>query len=343
MKLKDLSRLLELSPTTVSRALNGYPEVGAATRERVLAAAARYNYAPNARAKGLATGRANAIGHVIPISNKRETLSPIFGDFITGANEVYSREGFDMILSMVEDETLDDVFRALKTRGTVDGVILHWPVANDPRIALLNEIHLPFVVHGRVPGASGAYNWVDINNRSAFQAATEYLADLGHRRIALVNGRETLDFATQRLAGYRAALAARGIAFEEHLHSSDEMTEDYGFVAATRMLTGDNPPTAFLASSVMIAWGIRRAAETLGLKLGEDVSIVTHDDDLYYISNDGHPPVFTATRSSVRKAGNLAAELMVRQIRDPEADGAGSILLECDFVVGTSTAPPKAG
>jgi len=339
MKLKDLSDLLGLSPTTVSRALNGYPEVGAATRERVLAAAARYNYAPNARAKGLATGRANAIGHVIPISSKRETLNPVFGDFIAGANEVYAREGFEMVLSMVEDVLLEDAFVALKTRGSVDGVILHWPVANDPRIGLLTKINLPFVVHGRVPGATVPYSWVDINNRTAFRQATEYLLDLGHKRIALINGREALDFASKRLPGYSAALEARGIAFDEALHASDEMTEEHGHRAAARMLAGRDPPSAFLASSVMVAWGIRRAAEEIGLKLGKDVSVITHDDALYYISNDGDPPVFTAVRSSVRKAGNLAAEMMVKQIREPAARERDSILLTCEFVEGTSTGP----
>jgi len=132
MNLKDLSKLLNLSQTTVSRALNGYPEVGAATRERVLAAAAQYNYTPNPRAKGLATGRANAIGHVISVSNRGETLNPIFGDFITGANDVYMRRGFDMMLSFVVDKNLAEGFDVHKARGTHDGVVLHSPKPHDP-------------------------------------------------------------------------------------------------------------------------------------------------------------------------------------------------------------------
>lgn len=339
MNLKDLAKILNLSQTTVSRALNGYPEVGEATRERVLTAAKRYDYSPNARAKGLATGRANAIGHVISISNKRETLNPIFGDFLAGANEVYSREGFDMILSMVEDDLMSDMFRGLKARGAVDGVVLHWPVANDPRIGLLNDIGLPFLVHGRVSGETRPYCWVDVRNRSSFRRATEYLLDLGHRRIALINGREELDFAASRRAGYEEAMTAQGIATCPDLHTSGEMTETHGYEAAARMLSLPSPPTAFLASSVMIAWGIRRAAEARGLKVGADVSVVTHDDALYYLANEGDPPLFTAMRSSVREAGNVAAEMMIRQIR-----GGGQAehrLLEPEFVLGASTAPPR--
>ena len=85
MNLKMLAAHLGLSQTTVSRALNGYPEVSEATRQRVVEAAQRLNYAPNQRAKGLATGRAMAIGHVIPVSKQHEMMNPVFGDFVAGA------------------------------------------------------------------------------------------------------------------------------------------------------------------------------------------------------------------------------------------------------------------
>ena len=103
MNLKELARKLDLSPTTVSRALNGYPEVNEATRERVAAAARRYNYKPNTRAIRLATGCAMAVGHVIPLATRHEIVNPVFADFIAGAGEVYSRNGYDMLLSVVPD------------------------------------------------------------------------------------------------------------------------------------------------------------------------------------------------------------------------------------------------
>jgi len=93
MNLKELAESLGLSQTTVSRALNGYPEVRESTRARVLAAARAADYTPNARARRLATGRAMTIGHVLPLSGKQELVNPIFGDFIVGAGEVYAREG----------------------------------------------------------------------------------------------------------------------------------------------------------------------------------------------------------------------------------------------------------
>ena len=100
MNLKQLAETLGLSQTTVSRAMNGYPEVSEATRARVHAAAARHNSRPNTRARSLATGRSMMIGHVIPVSTRHEMMNPIFSDFISGAGEAYAKAGFDMMLSM---------------------------------------------------------------------------------------------------------------------------------------------------------------------------------------------------------------------------------------------------
>ena len=221
MNLKELSATLGLSQTTVSRALNGFPEVSEATRIRIKDAAVKNNYRPNTRAKGLATGRTMSIGHVIPISTRHEIVNPIFADFIAGAGEVYSRKGYDMHLTVVPDIDEERIYRELASKRSVDGVIVHGPHENDPRIALLAEVGLPFVVHGRAGTGDAAYSWVDVNNRRAFQRATEFLLDLGHRRIALVNGLESMDFALRRREGFVAALQARGLTADPALMRAD--------------------------------------------------------------------------------------------------------------------------
>ncbi|NJM83074.1 MAG: LacI family DNA-binding transcriptional regulator, partial [Tabrizicola sp.] len=256
MNLKELATRLGLSPTTVSRALNGYPEVNESTRERVMAAAKRHNYRPNTRAIRLATGRAMAVGHVIPIATRHEIVNPVFADFIAGAGETYSRNDYDMILSVVPDEGEEETYRTLKSKGNVDGVIVHAPRMNDPRISLLRAIELPFVVHGRATGSSDPYCWLDVNNRRAFQRATEFLLDLGHRRIGLVNGLEYMDFAIRRRTGYLDALTARGLPADAALMASDEMTEISGFRATQRMLALQDPPTALLAASMISGMGV---------------------------------------------------------------------------------------
>jgi LacI family transcriptional regulator len=338
MNLKELATKLGLSPTTVSRALNGYPEVNEATRERVMAAATRHNYSPNTRAIRLATGRALAVGHVIPIATRHEIVNPVFADFIAGAGETYSRSGYDMLLSVVSDDDEDRTYRQLKSRGSVDGVIVHAPRMNDPRIAMLNEIGLPFVVHGRATGSNAAYSWLDVNNRRAFLRATEFLLDLGHTRIGLVNGLEFMDFAIRRRNGYLEALAARGMTPDASLMFSDEMTEVAGFGAARAMLNAANPPTAFLVASMISGLGVRRAVEGAGLVVGRDVSIIIHDDELSYMRNGEDVPIFTATRSSVREAGRLAAEMLLDIIANP-GSAPRERLLEAELIIGQSTGP----
>ena len=338
MNLKELATKLGLSPTTVSRALNGYPEVNESTRERVMAAAKRHNYRPNTRAIRLATGRAMAVGHVIPIATRHEIVNPIFADFIAGAGETYSRNGYDMVLSVVPDESEDEAYRALQSKGTVDGVIVHAPRLNDPRIPLLTGLGLPFVVHGRATGTDLAYSWLDVNNRRAFQRATEFLLDLGHTRIALINGLEFMDFAVRRRTGYLDALTARGIAADPDIMFSEEMTELAGFQATRRMLALADPPTAFLAASMISGMGVRRAIEGAGLRMGRDISVIIHDDELSYLPNGAEVPIFTATRSSVREAGRLAAEMLLDLIAKPEG-GPRHRLLEAELIIGQSTGP----
>ncbi|MEM7630900.1 MAG: substrate-binding domain-containing protein [Pseudomonadota bacterium] len=338
MNLKELSHMLGLSQTTVSRALNGYPEVSEATRKRVVAAAEAHNYRPNPRAQGLATGHSRCIGHVISAKHSVETVNPIFGDFMAGAGETYARHGYEMMLTRVDAEGEADAYRNLKARGAVDGVVVHAPCMDDPRLPVLHEIGLPFVVHGRVSGARTPYDWLDVNNRRAFYEVTQYLLSLGHRRIALINGHEEMDFAMRRRTGFEGAMRDAGVPIDADLMVAGEMTEGHGYQNAHRMLGQSAPPTAFLVSSIISALGVRRALDARGLRVGQDVSIATFDDCISYLQNGSDTPVFTAARSSVRAAGASLAEMLINRIQNPQADPA-TRLWEAEFVVGASTGP----
>lgn len=338
MNLKKLSDHLKLSQTTVSRALNGYPEVSEKTRQRVLLAAQELNYTPNARAKGLATGRAHAIGHIIPVSNQHEMVNPVFGDFLSGAGISYAAAGYEMVINLVEDQQQESLYRDICSRRSVDGIIVHGPTMDDPRIALLTQLGLPFVVHGRASRIDQPYSWLDTNNTRAFQRATQFLLDLGHRKIGLINGLEHMDYAYRRREAYCATLQNNGQSVVSELMSSDEMTEINGYLSARRMLEQDTRPTAFLSSSMMMAIGIRRAIHEAGLELGRDISVITHDDDLGYMKNGHDVPIFTATRSSVRQAGMQAAEMLISQIRSP-AQTPVTKILEAELIIGASTGP----
>ena len=343
MNLKQLAQNLGLSQTTVSRALNGYPEVSEATRRKVREAAEAHNYRPNTRAKSLATGRAMSIGHVVPVSSKHEMVNPIFSDFISGAGEEYARAGYDLLLSVVADSDHERVYRDIATRQIVDGLIVHAPTLTDSRIPILQGLGIPFVVHGRSSGITSPYNWLDVNNRRAFERATGLLLDLGHRRIALLNGLASMDFAHRRCDGYKRALLDRNIPIDPDLIAHDEMTENYGYEAARRMMSAVDRPTAFVVSSIIPAIGVRRAILDAGLVFGRDVSIVIHDDDLSYFRNAGDVPLFTAVRSSVRQAGQRAAAMLLEIIRRRD-EGHGSdapvqFLMEAELTIGQSTGP----
>ena len=340
INLKQLSEALGLSQTTVSRALNGYPEVKEATRDRVSEAARRLNYSPNSRARGLATGRSMAIGHVIPVSTQNELVNPIFGDFVAGASQTYSKHGYDMILSLTEDEEEERFYRSMAAQGRVDGFIVHGPRMRDDRIALLASLGIPFVVHGRSSDIIQPYSWVDVNNFQSFKRATDFLFDFGHRRIGLINGQETMNFAVRRREGYLKSLHDAGINADPVLMRSAEMTEHNGHRETRAMLQLDDPPTAILASSPISGLGVRRAIEETGRKMGRDISVITHDDMISYLTDPNEVPIFTAARSSVREAGRRCAEMVIDLVANPGADPQ-QLLLETELVVGQSTGPAR--
>ena len=258
MNLKELAAHLNLSQTTVSRALNGYPEVGEETRRRVREAARRFDYRPNPNATRLATGKSHAIGHVIP-TDRTLMIDPHFSEFIAGAGEVYGRSGFDIIMSVAGPESEEAIYRRYAKSSTVDGVVVHGPQVNDWRLDLLEELGLPFIVHGRAGERAGNYAWLDIDNSGAFENATKLLADLGHRRIALINGLEVMTFAAHRRQGYAIALRSRGLPFDPALVFSDAMTEENGYRRMRELLGYAVQPSAVICSSMLSASGVIRA------------------------------------------------------------------------------------
>jgi len=148
MKLREFAQQLGLSPTTVSRALNGYPEVNAETRQRVLQAVRETGYRPNRAAQRLATGKAYSIGMVMPIAPGIDS-DVHFGEFLAGLAEEAVKHDFHFVLNPSAPEDEEVTFRRLAASGNVDALFLAYMRANDPRIAMLKSLSIPFVVHGR--------------------------------------------------------------------------------------------------------------------------------------------------------------------------------------------------
>jgi LacI family transcriptional regulator len=340
MNLKELAKHLNLSQTTVSRALNGYPEVNEATRKRVAEEASRMGYRPNAHARRLATGRAHAIGYVFP-SDRTVSIDPLFSDFIAGAADVYTVRGFETLLHVGGEEDEMSVYRRYAEGGAVDGVVVQAPHVDDPRIALLNDLKLPYLVHGRLDDRETGYPWLDIDNNGAFWRATKLLTDLGHSRIGLLNGQETLTFALHRRKGYERALHDKGLSLDPGIMFSGLMTEENGYRQTKRIMQATQRPTGLLISSMLLVSGAMRALHELGLVIGQDVSLIAHDDGLPFLNAEGLVPALTTTTSSIREAGSRVAELLLERIENPHGDMPHE-LWTVDLIVRGSTGPaPK--
>ncbi|QQM29916.1 LacI family DNA-binding transcriptional regulator [Martelella lutilitoris] len=335
MNLKQLSARLGLSPTTVSRALNGYPEVNAATRERVLKAARETGYRPNRTAQRLATGKAGSIGLLMPIGD--QVISDLhFGEFLSGLGEKAQAEDFHLVVMPSDPADEVSALRSLATSGYVDGLCLAYIREQDSRIDLMESFGLPFVVHGRFFDPPHPYPSLDVDNEAAFYDATRLLLQLGHRRIGLINGDEKFGFAIRRRDGVIKALSEAGLRLDERFHVSAQMTEADGQRAAERFLSGDETPTAMLCSSMVQALGIVRAVTQSGLQLGRDISLISYDDVLPLLRPELFSVPLTTTRSSLRTAGKRVAERLIHRINGLEKDDVQE-LWRPELVVRAST------
>jgi len=176
---------LGLSVATVSRALNGFPEVSAKTRTKVRTTAEKLGYRPNRVAQRLVTGRSGMVGMIVKIKP-----------------DLSADQTFFEILTVIAP------YRRMLERDILDGFILNAPTVDDPRIAFLQEKGIPFVMHGQAD-TTPDYPFYGIDNEQVSADAVELLRHLGHKRIALLNGNMHLAYAAERLTGYRRMRAVR--------------------------------------------------------------------------------------------------------------------------------------
>ncbi|MDO9416399.1 LacI family DNA-binding transcriptional regulator [Pararhizobium sp.] len=334
MNLKQFAELLGLSQTTVSRALRGYPEVNEATRKRIEEAAVEHGYHPNRSATGLATGRAGAVGLVL----RSEEYNPLTSELLGGLGVQLENEGMDVVLCTVRTREAElAVYRRLAASKRIDAVVLHSPTREDDRVSLLHQLKIPFVCHGR-SSSTESCAYVDIDNVSVTQRAVDHLLDLGHRRIGLINGVEDRTYAMHRDRGYRDALAARDIAADRKLVAYGEFTDENGYDIARVFLGLKDPPTAIVAGSMMSTLGAMRAIRAANLTIGQDVSIVAHDDVFFYLNADKMTPAISATRSSIRAAGARVAEFIVQLLNGKDESELQEVW-PVEFVLRESTRP----
>ncbi len=332
--------MLSLSQTTVSRALNGYPEVSEETRRRVTEAARRHGYRPNPSARRLATGKAGMIGYVLPTGASVD-IDPHFIEFLSGLGDYARGHDLDLVLSPAAADEEETTYRRVVANKQVDAVYVSSPRPADRRIALLNQLGLPFIVHGRSEGFDFDYAYLDIDNEGAFHDAARLLLQLGHRRLGLINGDDRETFAIHRERGMRRALAASGLDLMPDFRHAVAMTEENGYRAARSILARGDRPTGILCSSLIMALGVARAANDLGLAIPGDLSLVAHDDVFPWLRPENFPVPLTTTRSSIRAAGQRIAERLAAKISGLETEPRGEVW-PVDLVVRGSIGGVKA-
>ncbi len=309
--LKQLAKLLGLSTTTVSRALAGYPDVSEVTRRRVRAEAKAHGYQPNPVARRLQKGRTEAIGIILP-PGQNYFSDTFFTELLGGISETMAIKEHDLVLTVASDmENESQAMRRMVEGKRVDGVILVQSRLDDPRIRYLQEQQFPFVVYGRTESET-PYAFIDVNGTRAFREATDFLIELGHRRIALINGPSVFYFPKCCAAGYRQALQAAQIEWDDSLVCSTQGTspDNGGYLHTLELMRLPDPPTGLLCFTEA-APGVFRALSQLNLQAGQDVSVIGYDD--LELARYSAPPL-TTLRPPVREIGRRLIEILISLI-----------------------------
>jgi LacI family transcriptional regulator len=309
--IADVSEALGLTKSTVSRALNGYPDISETTRRRVQRMADKMGYHPLSHAQAIRTGRARALGLVVQ-THDHDAHRPFMADYLAGISCSASAEGWSLTVSAANSaaETLD-VMRGLVRDGKADGFILPRSRVEDDRVAFLKAAGVPFVLFGRADAEDGCA-WFDFLGEDAMQRAVVHLVGLGHRRIGFLNGGSDYVYSGLRSKGFRDGLAQFGLPDDPAMRRTNILSDAQGKEAALSLLTGPKPPTAIVCAVDQSAIGVYAAARQLGLSIGRDLSVIGYDG-----TTEGayqSPPLSTFS-VDIRRAGERLGALLIRRIR----------------------------
>lgn len=312
--LKELADRLDVSITTVSRALAGHEAIALKTRERVVRAARELGYVPNTAARTLVSGRSGFIGLVLTIRGPN-LVDSFLGEFVTGLGEGLVQYGNDLILATAaEGQSELSVLRHLVESGRADGVVLTRIGETDERVSYLVDRKVPFVAHGRLHDSDLAYNWLDTDGAYAFGAAFDMLYELGHRHFGLVTISEPMTFRHLRQDGLADAIARRGDpSVKLDVATAPRFDRGARIQAINRILTAPERPTAILGLFDEIALNVMEEAQRAGLSIPNDLSVVGFDD----IAAAAYaPPGLTTFDASYRRCAREIAEMLLTVIEE---------------------------
>ena len=336
LTLEDIARQAGVSRSTVSRVVNGSPNVSADVRKRVLKVIQSTGYHPNATARSLASKRSWMIGLVLPRSVSSFFLDPYFPQLTQGIAYGCNNHNYTLSLFLVgnkEDE--EKIMPRISRRGLLDGILIQTTQNEDKLIGHLVNSSMPSVILGRPFNIEGA-SYIDVDNVSAGAIATKHLIQLGYRRIAAITGPNHNTTAFDRFEGYSKAMKAANRPLDETLISSgDDFSETSGYAAMKKLLKAS--PDAVFAAADMMAIGAMRAIHEAGLRVPEDIAMVGFDD----IPMSAQPNIsLTTIHQPITSFGVKAVELLIDLIENGNKP-ARKLILGTELIVRDSCGAKK--
>lgn len=331
--IKDLAKAAGVSITTVSRALNGYPDVKEQTRARIKKLAEEMSYRPNAVAQSLVRKKTNTIGVIMSEIKRSSAKDAIAFEMLCGINDRAAELNYDILLfSANPKKQQHKSYSDLCKERNVDGAILQGLKMND---TYLNEVvgqsQFPCVLID-ILLAGERVGHVTTDNVNGAKAAVEHLIELGHRHIAMINGFDEASVSKERRSGYILALQESGIGYNPSYVYDGGFSEEGGEASMLRVLDDHPEVTAVFCASDLMAIGAMKALESRGKSVPQDMSVVGYDDILIssYIS-----PKLTTVRQDKYGLGYEAAQLLIDMLEGREV--RHKVVLENELIVREST------
>ncbi|GGM27388.1 MULTISPECIES: LacI family DNA-binding transcriptional regulator [Micromonospora] len=321
---------------TVSRVVNGSPQVSPEARAAVQQAIAELGYVPNRAARALVTQRTDSVALVVSESGDRVFTEPFFAAIVRGISSGLLETPMQLWLAMAQSPVERERVEHHLTNQHVDGVLLLSLHDADPLPTLLEERGLPTVLGGRparMLHPSAAPGWfVDVDNVGGARHAVEYLFDQGRRRIATIAGPQDMGAGLARLTGYREAVRQTGAGINPDLIAYGDFSEGSGTAGMRRLLQLCPDLDAVFVASDLMAFGALRALREAGRRVPEDVAVIGFDDAP--VARQADPPLTTVFQP-IEEMGRQMALLLVARIRGAEVPSP-HVLLDTHVVRRTS-------
>lgn len=313
--IKDVAALAGVSPSTVSRTCKNNPSISEETKDRVRRAMAQLGYEPNFQASNLASQNARTIGIVLPASVRDAYENPFYLEAIRGISQYCNHRQYmnTVITGKDEDEVLS-AMRTMTRSGQVDGFIVLYSKQQDPVIDYLYGEGLLYVLIGKAYQYANQTIYIDNDNLLAGQEATEYLYQLGHRKIAYLGSDSSLMFSADRKSGYQTALLKHNLPVRPDYCVEIPSIPKGRDAIIHLLLQSDDRPTAILVSDDILAVALERSCMEMGLSIPKDLSIISFNNSLFARLTY---PQLTSIDINSCQLGIEAASQMINHIENP--------------------------